>query len=70
MERFWQKIEMNSFRRPLQECITPFTANGFYLRELVEPKPVSEFEKLDPKHYRELNEFPAFMCISAVKKIC
>lgn len=67
---FGKKIEMNSFRRPLQECIAPFTSNGFYLRELVEPKPVSEFEKLDPKHYRELNEFPAFMCISFVKKTC
>ena len=35
---------------------------------LLEPKPVAAFEKLDPKHYKELNEFPAFMCIRAIKK--
>ena len=65
---FGQPVEVNSYRRPLNECITPLTDNGFYIDKLVEPKPTKEFEQLDPKHYRELNEFPAFMCIRAVKK--
>ena len=64
---FGQKIEMNSFRRPLQECLMPFIENGFCINKLIEPRPVKEFEKLDPKHYKELNEFPAFMCLSAIK---
>jgi hypothetical protein len=34
----------------------------------VEPKPTKEFEAVDPRHYTELNAFPAFMCIRAVKK--
>lgn len=65
---FGQPVEINSFRRPLNECITPLTDNGFYIDKLVEPKPTPEFEALDPKHFKELNEFPAFMCIRAVKK--
>ncbi|WP_172279925.1 class I SAM-dependent methyltransferase [Chryseobacterium sp. LAM-KRS1] len=65
---FGKSVEINSFRRPLSECITPLTDNGFYIDKLVEPKPTKEFEKLDPKHFKELNEFPAFMCIRAIKK--
>lgn len=65
---FGKSIEVNSFRRPLSECISPLTDNGFYIDKLVEPKPVKEFEQLDPRHYKELNEFPAFMCIRAMKR--
>lgn len=65
---FGQPVEVNSYRRPLGECIAPLTNNGFYIDQLVEPKPVPEFEKLDPKHFNELNSFPAFLCIRAVKR--
>ncbi len=65
---FGTPVEVPSYRRSLHECISPLTNNGFYIKQLVEPKPVQEFEKRDPKHYKELNEFPAFMCISAIKK--
>lgn len=65
---FGNPVEVPSYRRSLHECINPLTNNGFYIDQLVEPKPVKEFEKRDPKHYKELNEFPAFMCISAIKK--
>ncbi|MEW7278352.1 class I SAM-dependent methyltransferase [Aquimarina sp. 2201CG1-2-11] len=65
---FGKPIEVNSYRRPLSECILPLTNNGFYIDKLIEPKPTKEFEKADPKHFKELNDFPAFMCIRAVKK--
>jgi ubiquinone/menaquinone biosynthesis C-methylase UbiE len=65
---FGKPIEMNSYRRPLNACITPLTNNGFYIDKLIEPKPTEEFEKHDPIHFRELNEFPAFMCIRAIRK--
>jgi hypothetical protein len=61
-------MDVNSFRRSLNDCISPLTDNGFYIDKLVEPKPTKEFEELDPRHFKELNEFPAFMCIRAVKK--
>ncbi|GAB3538013.1 class I SAM-dependent methyltransferase [Pontibacter brevis] len=65
---FGKPIEVNSYRRPLSACILPLTDNGFYIDKLIEPRPTEEFEKLDPKHYKELNEFPAFICIRAVRK--
>jgi len=67
-KNFGKPIEINSYRRPLQACIMPLTNNGFYIDALIEPKPTKEFEKFDPKHYKELNEFPAFMCIKATRK--
>lgn len=60
-------VEVHSYRRSLQECINPLLRNGFMIETLLEPKPVAAFEQLDPKHYKELNEFPAFMCIKAIK---
>ncbi len=65
---FGKPMEVNSFRRPLSECLSPLTDNGFYIDKLVEPKPTKEFEQLDPQHYKELNEFPVFMHIRAIKK--
>ena len=65
---FGKPGEVNSFRRPLGECIAPCTENGFYIDKLVEPRPVAEFERYDPRHFRELNEFPSFLCLRAVKK--
>jgi SAM-dependent methyltransferase len=65
---FGKPVEVPSYRRSLQECINPLTNNGFYIDQLLEPKPTKEFEKSDPKHYNELNEFPAFICIRAFKK--
>lgn len=65
---FGKPVEIHSYRRPLEACIIPLTNNGFYIDKLIEPKPVEEFKELDPKHYKELNEFPAFMCIRAIRK--
>lgn len=65
---FGKRIKMHSYRRPLIECIRPITNNGFYLDQLIEPKPVPEFEKYDRRHFKELNTFPSFMHIRAVKK--
>ncbi len=65
---FGKPVEVNSYRRPLQDCITPLVSNGFYIDALLEPRPVAEFEKLDPDHFKELNQFPAFMCIRAIRQ--
>lgn len=65
---FGKPIEVNSYRRPLSACLGALTNNGFYIDQLIEPKPTKEFEQLDPKHFKELNAFPAFMCIRAVKR--
>lgn len=65
---FGTPVEVHSYRRPLQSYLMPFLAHGFHLQQLLEPLPTAEFARLDPKHYRELCEFPAFMCLSFIKK--
>ncbi len=45
----------------MQESVIPITANGFYIDQLIEPIPTAEFQQHDPKHFKELNELPAFM---------
>lgn len=65
---FGTPVEMPGYRRPLHACIAPLTDNGFYLDRLVEPRPVPAFEDRDPKHYRELNDFPAFMMLRGIRR--
>lgn len=61
-------VEVNSYRRSMGDCITPLTQNGFLIEQFLEPKPTPEFEKADPKHFKELSEFPSFLCIKALKR--
>ena len=65
---FGAPVVVPSYRRPLEACIAPLLDNGFYLDRLVEYKPTAEFEKSDPKHFRELSAFPAFMGMRAIRK--
>ncbi|MCC7245002.1 MAG: class I SAM-dependent methyltransferase [Saprospiraceae bacterium] len=64
---FGAPVEVNSYRRSLQECIIPMTDNGFLIEKIVEPRPTPEFKALDPRHYEELNNFPSFICIRAIR---
>ncbi len=66
---FGVPVEVNSYRRSLMETIRPFTENGFLIEELLEPLPVAEFKERDPKHFKELHEFPAFMMMRAKKAL-
>jgi ubiquinone/menaquinone biosynthesis C-methylase UbiE len=65
---FGKPVEVYSYRRSLGECLSPLTENGFYIDKLIEPRPVPEFEKYDKRHFKELNEFPSFMCVRAIKR--
>lgn len=66
---FGKRIKMHCYKRSLQDCLLPVTDNGFYIDKLIEPLPTEEFKKKDPKHYKELMSFPAFMCLRAIKRI-
>lgn len=66
---FGKPTEVYSYRRSLHDCITPLTETGFLIDRLIEPKPVAEFEKKDPRYFKELNEFPSFMHIRALKQL-
>lgn len=65
---FGKPVEVHSYRRPLMECISALTENGFYIDKLVEPKPTQDFAHADARRYRELIAFPAFLCVRAVKR--
>lgn len=65
---FGTPVEVFSHRRSLTACMLPWTENGFYIDKVFEPKPTPEFEQLDPRHYKELNEFPSFLCMRVVRK--
>ena len=62
---FGEPVVVESYRRSLMECISPLLESGFILNKILEPLPVQEFEKYDPKHFKELSEFPSFLCIKA-----
>jgi ubiquinone/menaquinone biosynthesis C-methylase UbiE len=64
---FGTPVEINSYRRSLQSCLMPLIENGFMIDKILEPKPTPEFEKYDAKHFKELNEFPSFLCIRGKK---
>lgn len=61
------RVQMPSFRRPLNELLNPLLEIGFQLEKIIEPLPIDEFKTADPKHYEELSKFPAFLCIRARK---
>ena len=61
------RVEMPSFRRPLNELLNPLSETGFRLEKIIEPLPTDEFREADPKHYEELSKFPAFLCVRARK---
>ena len=65
---FGHPVEVHCYRRSLGDILSPLTSNGFYIDTLLEPRPTAEFESLDPRHFKELNAFPAFMCIRAIKR--
>lgn len=61
------RVEMPSYRKPLQELINPLLEAGFQLEKIIEPLPTEQMKDADPKHYEELSRFPAFLCVRARK---
>jgi SAM-dependent methyltransferase len=63
---FGGRVRVPSYRRSLQETLMPFLKAGFQLSRVLEPLPTEAFREADARHYEELMQFPAFLCISAV----
>ncbi|HVF51714.1 MAG TPA: class I SAM-dependent methyltransferase [Pyrinomonadaceae bacterium] len=61
------RVQMTSYRRPLDALINPLVEAGFRLERTLEPQPTGEFKAADPKHYAELSRQPVFLCIRARK---
>lgn len=54
------------YRRPLDEVFNSVIESGFRIDRVLEPRPRSEMEEVDPWLFRRLNKTPAFLCIRAV----
>jgi ubiquinone/menaquinone biosynthesis C-methylase UbiE len=55
-------VEVNSYRRPLQEVLMPLLRAGFVIEQFLEYQPVEEFKEHDPKgYYEKLMRFPGFL---------
>lgn len=62
------KEEVQFYRRPLNEIISPVLKTGFIIEELLEPMPTEEFKKALPEAYDKLSKRPQFLFIRAKKK--
>lgn len=65
---FDRRVNMPSYRRPLEAVVTPLLNAGFVLERLLEAKPTEEFHRADPAEYEELSRRPGFLCIRAAKR--
>ncbi len=58
---------ITSHRRPLGAILNPLAKAGFVLDEILEPKPIAQFQSADPEDYDKLMREPGFICIRARK---
>jgi SAM-dependent methyltransferase len=62
------RVRVPYYRRPLSAMVDPLLAAGFVLERLVEPRPVPEFERQEPRDYAKLMRQPGFICLRALKR--
>ncbi|MDH4985275.1 class I SAM-dependent methyltransferase [Aminobacter anthyllidis] len=61
------KPYVESYRRPLQDILNGLSDAGWRLDRFVEPLPMAEMAVVDPEHFAELSQSPAFICMRAIK---
>ncbi|PCJ19474.1 MAG: hypothetical protein COB02_06935 [Candidatus Cloacimonadota bacterium] len=61
-------VSFTSFHHKIETIIKVINENGFFLDELLEPRPSKESESINPKGYAYTNRFPSFMAIKATKR--
>jgi SAM-dependent methyltransferase len=64
---FGPPVRMPYYRRPLQAMVGPLLAAGFVLEQLLEPRPVPQFQDTDQADYQKLMRQPGFICFRARK---
>ena len=62
---FGTQVVMPSYRRSLEEFLTPILDAGFLLDRIVEPLPTDDFRAADPVRYESLMHRPGFLCVRA-----
>ncbi len=60
-------VEVQFYRRPLNEILKPLYLNGFVIEKIIEPMPTEEFRKALPEKYDRLTKRPQFLFVRAQK---
>ncbi|MGM7701440.1 class I SAM-dependent methyltransferase [Pseudalkalibacillus sp. Hm43] len=60
-------VEVQFYRRPLNEILKPLYLNGFVIEKIIEPMPTEEFRKVLPEKYERLTKRPQFLFVRAQK---
>lgn len=69
IEETWNDGWQVRFRRaPLQTIIEEFSAAGFVVEQLIEPRPAAAMANKYPKVFRRLSEEPAFIAFQLAKR--
>lgn len=63
-----KKFHIQYYHRTLMEIFNIINQTNFYVEKLLEPLPIAEGEKIDPKFYETLNTRPSFL-LFRLKKI-
>ncbi|MCJ8347025.1 hypothetical protein MJH12_15895, partial [bacterium] len=61
-------LSFTSFHHKIETVIRILNDNGFFLDELLEPKPSEDSKDINPKDYHNTIRFPSFMVIKATKR--
>jgi SAM-dependent methyltransferase len=64
---FGPPVVVPYYRRSLQAMVEPLLGAGFVLERLLEPRPVPQFQEVDPSGYAKLMRRPCFLCLRAGK---
>jgi SAM-dependent methyltransferase len=62
-----ERIKIQYFRRPLNQIFQPLIDNGFYIKNVLEPKPTKEFKEKLPESYERQVKRPNFLIVKAIK---
>jgi len=69
LEDEWQDIgKVRFFRRPLTEMCEALHSAGFWIEQLLEPRPTEGFQRVDPVNYERLKRNPWFLAVRARRR--
>ena len=65
---FGIKVQMPSYRRSIEEMITPLVKANFVINKIHEPLPTEDFKRADIRRYKRLMHRPSFICVRSEKR--
>jgi SAM-dependent methyltransferase len=60
-------LVITTYRRPLHKMLNPLIHAGFILDEILEPRPIAQFQNTDSEDYDNLIQEPQILCVRVYK---